>query len=84
MEYSPSGLSEAETVEILLSMITTHFAMGGTLININVIDKAAILDAYEHPEAHPDLIVRVTGFTAYFAALSPAFRKLVIDRIIAE
>ena len=32
----------------------------------------------------PDLVVRVTGFTAFFATLSPEFRKLVVDRIIAE
>jgi hypothetical protein len=24
----------------------------------------------------------VTGFTAYFAMLSPAFRQLVVDRIL--
>jgi len=33
---------------------------------------------------HPDLVVRVTGFSAYFASLSPEFRQLVVDRIIAE
>jgi formate C-acetyltransferase len=38
------------------------------------------------PQDDPRLVqlVRVTGFTAYFAALSPAFRQLVVDRIIAE
>jgi pyruvate-formate lyase len=29
-------------------------------------------------------VVRVTGFSAYFASLSPTFRQLVVDRIIAE
>jgi pyruvate-formate lyase len=28
--------------------------------------------------------VRVTGFTAYFALLSPEFRQLVVDRVISE
>ena len=32
---------------------------------------------------YPDLVVRVTGFTAYFAMLSPEFRKLVVDRVRA-
>ena len=31
-----------------------------------------------------DLVVRVTGFSAYFASLSPEFRQLVVDRIINE
>jgi pyruvate-formate lyase len=28
--------------------------------------------------------VRVTGFTAYFNSLSPAFRELVVKRLIRE
>ena len=56
--------------------------MGGTLVNINVMDKGILLDAYDHPEKYPDLIVRVTGFTAYFIALSPEFRKMIVDRVI--
>jgi len=33
---------------------------------------------------YPDLVIRVTGFTAYFSMLSPDFRQLVVDRIIAK
>lgn len=51
-------------------------------MNINVMDKGILLDAYDHPEKYPDLIVRVTGFTAYFIALSPEFRKMIVDRVI--
>jgi len=54
----------------------------GTLVNINIIDRDKILDAYEHPERYPDLIVRITGFSVYFCTLSKDFRKLVVDRII--
>ena len=36
------------------------------------------------PSKYPDLIVRVTGFTAYFNALSPAFRELVVKRLVKE
>ena len=37
---------------------------------------AALADKY------PDLVVRVTGFTAYFVSLSPQFRQLVVDRFL--
>ena len=40
-----------------------------------------IADRYVAPARFPDLVVRVTGFTAYFATLSPEFRQLVVDRI---
>jgi formate C-acetyltransferase len=68
----------------LAALIKTHFDLGGTLMNVNVIDKGKLLAAHKDPQAYPDLVVRVTGFTAYFAALSPAFRQLVVDRILAE
>ncbi len=35
-------------------------------------------------EGYPDLVVRVTGFTVYFATLSPQFRQLVVDRFIEK
>jgi len=84
LELDP-GLSRDEGgLEKVGSLIRTHFDMGGTLFNINIIDAEQILEAHKDPQKYPDLVVRVTGFTAYFAALSPEFRQLVVDRIIAE
>ncbi|HUT01165.1 MAG TPA: pyruvate formate lyase family protein, partial [Phycisphaerae bacterium] len=83
LELDP-GLSEQEQgIEKIASLIRTHFELGGTLFNINVLDADTIRRAHEDPSKYPDLVVRVTGFTAYFAALSPEFRQLVVDRIIA-
>jgi len=56
--------------------------LGGTLININVLDGDKLLEANKDPEKYPDLVVRVTGFTAYFVSLSPEFRQLVVDRFL--
>lgn len=67
--------------EYLESIIQTHFDAGGTLININIVDERKIMEAHKHPMLYPDLVVRVTGFTAYFAMLTPQFRELVIDRL---
>ena len=82
LELSPSVADGENAVDIVEAMLKTHFAMGGTLVNSNVMDKGILLDAYDHPEKYPDLIVRVTGFTAYFIALSPEFRKMIVDRVI--
>ncbi len=79
------GISKDEGgVELVSDLIRTHFDLGGTQINLNVMDKAKVLDAHEDPSKYPDLIVRVTGFSAYFGSLSKEFRQLVVDRIIAE
>ena len=51
-------------------------------INVNILDKETILAAHHNPAAYPELVVRVTGFTAYFSMLSPKFRQLVVDRLL--
>jgi len=84
LELDP-GLSRQEGgVEKIAALIKTHFRLGGTLFNINVVDAEKIREAHKDPSRYPDLVVRVTGFTAYFAALSPEFRQLVVDRLIEE
>jgi pyruvate-formate lyase len=84
IELDP-GLSKGEeAVGNIVSLIQTHFELGGTQINMNVLDKAKILEAHKDPSRFPDLIVRLTGFSVYFASLSPEFRQLVVDRMIAQ
>ena len=45
-----------------------------------ILDGEKLIEAHKNPDLYPDLVVRVTGFTAYFASLSPEFRQLVVDR----
>lgn len=82
IELDPHITEMEGGVEIIAALMKTHFELGGTLININVLDADTLRQAHENPEAFPDLVVRVTGFTAYFSALSPEFRQLVVDRIL--
>jgi formate C-acetyltransferase len=82
MEIDPGIGSSEEGIEKVAALIKTHFDLGGTLFNINVIDAEKIREAHRDPTKYPDLVVRVTGFTAYFAALAPEFRQLVVDRIV--
>lgn len=83
IELDPLAVGSRECVELVESLIRSHFEMGGTQVNINVMDREQVLEAHRDPSTHPDLIVRVTGFSAYFASLSPEFRQLVVDRILA-
>jgi formate C-acetyltransferase len=65
-------------------LIKAHNASGGTLVNINVISKEQILEAHKDPDKFPDLVVRVTGYSAFFKTLSPEYRQQIVDRILAE
>ena len=79
------GLANDENaVEKVMALIGGHFKLGGTLVNINVVDAEKIIEAHKDPSKYPDLVVRVTGFTAYFNSLSPDFRELVVKRLIRE
>jgi formate C-acetyltransferase len=81
LELDPGVANLDDAVAIVSSLITTHFALGGTLFNVNIVDAKRLLEAHKDPAKFPELVVRVTGFTAYFATLSPEFRQLVVDRI---
>jgi formate C-acetyltransferase len=82
LEFDPKISVEEGGIERVEKLIRTHFDMGGTLLNINVLDKQTLMDAHANPASHPDLVVRVTGFTAYFCTLSDEFRQLVVDRFV--
>jgi len=82
LELDPGLANTYEGVEKICDYIMTLFKNGGTLLNINIINAEEVLKANENPDLYPDLVVRVTGFTAYFCLLTPEFRKLVVDRIL--
>ena len=82
LEFDPNLANDEAGIDTVTSLIEAHFENGGTLININILDKDKLLAANENPDLYPDLVVRVTGFTAYFASLSPRFRQLVVDRFL--
>ncbi|MDR1463786.1 MAG: pyruvate formate lyase family protein [Oscillospiraceae bacterium] len=83
LEIDPVLAKGEEGIDNIMAWLLTYCNdLGGSLVNINIIDKEKLLDAYEHPERYPDLIVRITGFSVYFSTLSQDFRKLVVERII--
>jgi formate C-acetyltransferase len=71
-------------IEAVMAFILAHNRQGGTLINMNIISKEAILEAHADPATHPDLMIRVTGYSAYFKSLSREYRQPIVDRILAE
>jgi pyruvate-formate lyase len=82
LELDPCIAQCDDAIDTIIALVTGHFELGGTLFNINIVDAQQVLAAHEDPSKYPDLVVRVTGFTAYFANLSPDFRQLVVDRLV--
>ena len=62
-------------------------AIAGTALQalqLNCTSREQLLDAQKNPESYPDLIVRVTGFSAKFTSLSPSWQDEVITRNFYE
>lgn len=49
-------------------------------VQINVLDPAELMEARDNPELYPNLLVRVSGYSAYFNDLSPKMKEEVIQR----
>ena len=48
---------------------------------VTVVDKATLEDAVVHPEKYPNLIVRVSGFSAVFVNLTSEVQKELLSRV---
>lgn len=61
-------------------MLDGYMANYGHHLNINVFDRAKLLDAMEHPEQYPQLTIRVSGYAVNFIKLTKEQQFDVIHR----
>ena len=53
----------------------------GHQMQINAVNREKLLDAKAHPERHRNLIVRVWGWSGYFAELDECYQNHIIKRM---
>jgi pyruvate formate-lyase/glycerol dehydratase family glycyl radical enzyme len=68
-------------LELFRHLITTYFERGGMHLQVNTMGTELLRDAQTHPENYEDLIVRVSGYAAYFTRLGKEIQDDIIDRI---
>lgn len=73
-----------ENREKIKALFRTYFKRGGCHLMVTVIDHGILEKAVEHPEDYPDLIVRVSGFSAVFVNLEPDIQQELMSRVMYE
>jgi len=82
IKFTPAMFNENRAK--IKALFQTYFARGGCHLMVTVVDKGILEDAVRHPELYPDLIVRVSGFSAVFVDLSPEIQKEVMSRVLYD
>lgn len=80
IKFSPTMFQHNR--EIIKALMKTYFfKKGGCHLMVTVVDKATLEDAVDHPEKYPNLIVRVSGFSAVFVNLTPEVQQELLSRV---
>ncbi len=78
------GSDEETRVENLANILDGYFKKHAHHININVLNRQKLIDAYNNPDLYPNLTIRVSGYAVNFHRLSREQQKEVISRTFHE
>lgn len=80
MTFNPSILRDPEHRQKFKAFIKGYIENGGSALQINLVDAGLLKDAQKHPENYRHLLVRVTGYNAYFTTIGRELQNEIIAR----
>ena len=81
MTFHPSMVFHEEQKEKFKSFIRAYAINGGTALQINMLDADTLKEAQANPKDYPNLLVRVTGYNAYFTTIGKELQDEIIARM---
>jgi formate C-acetyltransferase len=79
--FNPSILRNPETREKFKAFLRGYTRNGGSALQINILDPDMLRDAQKHPGNYRHLLVRITGYNAYFITVGRELQNEVIHRL---
>ena len=77
---NPATVRKEEGLQKLGGVIMAYESLGGQAWQTNCISVDTLKDAQKHPENYGNLLVRITGYNAYFVTVGRALQDEVIAR----
>ena len=84
MSFNPGIVADPGHREKFKAFLRAYAQNGGTALQINMISPDTLRDAQKHPEDYRHLLVRVTGYNAYFTAVGRELQNEIIERMSHE
>lgn len=81
LEFHDTVFRNESGINKVATLVKTFILMRGHQLQLNAVNRDALIDAQRHPEAHPNMIVRVWGWSGYFNELSKEYQDHVIKRL---
>ncbi len=81
VKLSPGGEdNRSQLVNTMTGYVKTYCELGGMQMQFNVVDSRVLKDAMANPENYRNLIVRISGYNAYFVSLNKQQQIELIER----
>lgn len=80
IKFDAQTVAGEEGRAVLEALLRGYFRQGGMQVQLNVLDPKVLEEALADPESHRNLLVRISGYSAYFVDLTPEMQREIIDR----